>query len=100
MSIWPKSERATEIVSFRVPPSVKRRILDLKDDVRAATMTELFADALNYYAEAVRQTLDVDAELILRTWPNVDRTSAPIEIKLEMPWIDTVRERENEDLTF
>ena len=100
MSIWPESERATEMISFRVPPSVKARILELKDLVSAASMAELCQEALNYYGDAVHQTQGVDAEVILRTWPNSDRRSAPIELRLETPWLKPGRLRGDDDLSF
>jgi hypothetical protein len=100
VSIWPESERATETVSFRVPPSVKRRILELKDLVSAATMAELFRESLNYYGDSVHQTQGMDAEVVLRTWPNGDRRSAPIEMKLATPWLEPGRLRGNDDLSF
>ena len=100
MSVWPKSERATEMISFRVPPSVKARILELKDLVSASSMAELLSEALNYYGDSVHQTQGADAELILRTWPNGDRRSAPIELKLETPWLLPGRLRGDDELSL
>jgi hypothetical protein len=88
------------MVSFRVPPTVKARILELKDLVSAGSMRELFAEALNYYGDAVHQTQGTDSEVILRTWPNGDRRSAPIEMQVSTPWLKAGRLRADDDLSF